>query len=389
MIGWFSMSAVTELHITIASTPDVGGDSTRILEHDIRLVKSAALYADRITLCSLATWMCVNIAAIGELPLSHLQKAEFIASLAPSVALSQPQFADVAAKMQPMIRLLARKKLALTRRERLQRGQFKKLIDEAWPQLQASFAEIGHNLGLDELNDAYKSGILQVHPFTTSQGNEPVVEFVEALTRLLSETSTYPLLDESTARLVQAGVREGTMNVAHSVGRRLKHASLAGALIERLPLFDAAMEEVLAIRRALERPLTRFRGAIQILSESIQSPSWEEGFQSEVEAAYRKVIAPALADLEEEIQSNRYLTALLNKLMSPGVGPIAALAFGVASTAPTDVIRDLVVGIGLPVAAAAALRQGHNEWRAKGEQHTRNQYYFYYQAQHRLLKSKP
>src|SRR5262245_32826427 len=77
-------------HITIGAAPvttfDFSGSQRHqvSLEHELRLVKAALLYADRATLCSMTTSMIVSLLALGNL--TTRQKAEFLGSVMPSLA---------------------------------------------------------------------------------------------------------------------------------------------------------------------------------------------------------------------------------------------------------------------------------------------------------------
>lgn len=372
------MTRPTELHITIASSPETGSDDQRILEHDLRLIKAALLYGDRVTLVSLASWMGLGLYSLTALELTHLQKAQFIVTLAPGLALNNAVFEDFATRFEPFIKVLSQKKITLTRKQLRTRKELEQRLDEAWPFFQESFHQVAERFGLDELGVALESGDLELHSLPNSDETSPVMSFVDAVATYLKEGGCFPLLDEATAGLVRAAVAEGKMTPSRATTRRGRHAALAGDLIDRLPVFNAPMDEVLEIRRELATPLVRFRAAVQELSESIDAVSWDEDFGAESYAIYIKTVCPALVDLHAEIESNDYLRAVMNRFVASGTGISAALGFSALATTLPEVLKHTVLGLGLPVAAAALWRQGRNDWKEREDKITRNHYYFYY-----------
>jgi hypothetical protein len=100
----------------------------------------------------------------------------------------------------------------------------------------------------------------------SSQGaehDEWMMEYVGVIANSVSDASTYPLFDELMSRLIGSGIRAGFFTVSESGTIRGKEAGLAAELFKRLPLFEeASIDEILDIRRELERPLVRFRSAM-------------------------------------------------------------------------------------------------------------------------------
>jgi hypothetical protein len=103
--------------------------------------------------------------------------------------------------------------------------------------------------------------------------------------------------------------------ISESGLHRSKEVALAAHWLRRLPLFpQASIREVLDIRRELEKPLLRFRGAMIGFSEKIQDAPWDKDFSVEAERVFVQDVTPAILNLEEEVQSNNFMTALTSEL---------------------------------------------------------------------------
>jgi hypothetical protein len=125
-----------------------------------------------------------------------------------------------------------------------------------------------------------------------------------------------------------------------------------------LPYFpDLSMDEVLDLRKALAKPLVRFRGALARMSRDFESRPIDEEFEAEVGDAWRTQVAPALADIREALSEH----GLLSEAASIALGDPRRLlveAGGVLAAAHGDVVSlsGLItagVAAGLPLADVA------------------------------------
>ncbi len=75
--------------------------------------------------------------------------------------------------------------------------------------------------------------------------------------------------------------------------------------------------EVKDIRRELERPLVRFRGAVAGFSDEMRAPSWDPEFVGDVEAVLVREVEPAVLEIEEMVRENRFLAQLAPRMTRP------------------------------------------------------------------------
>jgi hypothetical protein len=206
-----------------------------------------------------------------------------------------------------------------------------------------------------------------------------VAEFVKNLSRSVSDDSTYPLLDNAVGNQItpsMTGMDKG------------KQAQLARYLLERLPLFEeASVNDILDIRRELDKPLTRFRSAIIDYSEHIKSAPWGRDFPPEAEKIYLRDVKPAMLDIEDAVQSNNFFDSLMEKLtenpiMLPAAGSLLSIVVSQFSSLP----KELVTSLGIGLASAPLVYKAYDEWAKKNHSIEQNKLYFYYSAGRHLNK---
>jgi hypothetical protein len=205
------------------------------------------------------------------------------------------------------------------------------------------------------------------------------------LAEAISDSVTYPLFDELTGGLIRSGIQEGKIEVSELNIKRGRHARLAAHLLERLPLFDAAgMDEILDIRKELERPLIRFRSAMIKFSDNIKSASWDKNFSLEAEQVFYKEIEPAILDIEDAVKTNNYLSTLIRKVADKPLTIPAGSTLAVVVSRLSD-LPDLVSqGLGVSLAAAPLIYDATKEWKEKQLKTEQNHLFFYYRARKEL-----
>jgi hypothetical protein len=237
----------------------------------------------------------------------------------------------------------------------------------------------------DCIAGATRSPLLESRKPAMSQRNSEIVrEFAEGVFSTVTDGSTYPLFDGQTNEFVKAAIRDGWIKVSDSAVGRGKHGGLAGHLLKRLPSFDqASVDEILDIRKELDRPLIRFRSAVIQFSEEIRSASWDKDFPSDAGQVFYKNVAPAVLDMEEAIKSNTALMAFLRTLARDPASFLSegtiAVVLGTSSSLPGE------IALGLGTAAAIAgialvVYRAYDDWAEKERAIEQNQLYFYYQA---------
>ena len=266
----------TGLHITIGTYPS--GDLS--LEHDIRLVKAALLYADSVELYSFTSTFFLHM-----LPrFASFNMTNQLKLLENTIPYMSPE------KDGPGLLAFAKwfrgsRHRHLSRDQHIVRQEMQKGVKQFVAQIRAVADELATKAKVRDVERAVQSGVLELHRFKFEGANDDDIliefmtdciagaagspqlasrkpamskrndkatnEFAGALFDTVTDGTTHPLFDEPTSDLVQAAIREGWISPSESTIGRGKHSALAGHLLSRLPLFDLApVDEILDIRKA-------------------------------------------------------------------------------------------------------------------------------------------
>lgn len=374
------------LHITIGASPDstdTSGAYRLSLETELKMVKAALLYADRAKLCSMTSSAMLDGLNFREFPIH--KKVDFMEALATRMSghFDTSSISDIVGRYRQAWR---------KRYSKDGRAQLKLLrphLEKVWPIVEAQTAELMRKAGGNGILQAKESGLLEIHTFDDAllklfsheaERNQWLLEYVGVIASSVSDASTYPLFDDLMNSLIGSGIRAGFITVSESGTIRAKEAGLAAELFKRLPLFEeASIDEILDIRRELERPLVRFRSAMIEFSEKIKDAAWDENFSFDAEQVFNRDVAPAVLNIEDEVKANSYLKELARKWIDKPLlltgGSALALAL---SNLPVPTIAALAVGI--IANTAAAIYDANKEWRKQQRAIEQNNMYFYYRA---------
>lgn len=377
------------LHITVGALPVTNKSALRPkvdMEDELRMVKAALLYADHAKLCSINASILMDMISFEEL--STKQRLDFLEKLGQTI----PKYYDnpFMKELLGQYKQLRSKRYSRKGRERLR--EFERELEEQWGEGKDAIESHVRSLDGYGLKQAVDLGLLEIHEFTTQddmikrlaedgvESRRLSKEYIEAVSATVADASTYPLFDEVTGDLIRDSIREGLMPVSDNDVARSKETGLAADLLERLPLFDeASISDILDIRRELERPLVRFRGAIITFSEGIKNAAWDENFSFDAERVFNKDVAPVILDIEDEVRSNPYLIELVRNWISksPLLAGGAALA---ATLSNLDLPSIAALSIGVVVNTAIAFRDTNKEWGKNQRVIEKNNLFFYYRA---------
>ena len=385
-----------DLHISVSVQPtdDLG------LEKEISMVKAALLYGDKVKLYSPKL---PSIQAISRFhDFSPELRLKFLERIIPY--LSQGNAQKLSASLEDYKSILGKERP--DHHELQRRREFEQKLEQEWGDIAEQANAFVRESQLDQIDSAVKAGVLELHDFknpsedstaldlmienvasSTTKGRDLktdpekawIAEYVKNLSQSVSDDATYPLLDNAVGNLIapdMAGMDKG------------KQAQLARYLLQRLPLFEkASVNEILDIRRELDKPLTRFRGAIVGFSEHIKSAPWGRDFPPEAEKIYLRDVKPAMLDMEDAAQSNNFFASLMNKLtensiMLPAAGSILSIVVSQFSSLP----KELATGLGIGLASAPLVYKVYDEWARKNQSIEQNKLYFYYSAGKHLDK---
>jgi hypothetical protein len=242
---------------------------------------------------------------------------------------------------------------------------------EGKAELKSKLEEVKPKIGINKLELAIKSGILDVYTFGKSKIPE----------------ETYPLLDEGILNLVKAERKDEKLNISDIDSEKIKQIGFVLDIFQRLPNFEnATIDEILDIRKTLGKPLIRFRSAIIDMSDCIRYKPWNEGFYYDIEKLFYQRIEPAVLEIEEECKSNKYLTKLLNMIVKrPWEIPAGGIG-GVIISKLAEVSNISATAIGMVVGVGTVAYRSLNEWKEKTKGIETNQMFFYYKTGKMLNK---
>ncbi len=365
------------LHITIGTGPLSDNDGRLTLSHDLALLNVGLLYGDRIKFCSIGGSMIAVVSQIGLL--TEAQRLDAMRSWVILAAGNDPTAGQAFDTVKSL-----RRRQHRSREELLLLRKLSESINRVWDDVQSMVVKIAHEAGIDGIADALNTGLVELDIYPTDT-DEAVKAFFRSVSDAIVSADSYPLFDDQTGTLVGAAVREGLIPTDAPDEHKARVAGLAADVLQRLPLFDqASIEEILAIRRELDRALIRFRSAMISYSTMIESASWDRTFSTEAELLFRREVEPAVLDIEEEVRANTLVRTIMRRAPEAILVPASSSALGLLISTAAGFSSILgsaaayAVGAGLLAKAVA-------EQRAERQQRLeQNKLFFYYGAQHRL-----
>jgi hypothetical protein len=369
--------STNSLHISVAAVAKPDGDFPLILENDLRLVKASLLYADKVKLCSITGWLATRFYKLGTKPTTDVEQLETIIELSTKFMEMDANIANILPLLHKYLKLFKRSPITLTKRERLEKVEFKSKFPTIWAPIREQFAEIPRRAGYSEMEIAAQRNLLEFHPFPASD-DELMQEYWLVVKEMLDSPSTHPLFDEQTANLVQLGVKAGQLSVKFRRVQSSKQVGLVADLFDRLPVYDIPMAALLDLRDELHNPLTRFRAEMIKLSKDIESAPWDEDFPFDVQNVVQAHVEPALLEIEEQLKSNSFKEFWSRRVVDK-YGFLAGTA-GVLGAAISP-----LAGIGAAMLGTALfIKAGQADLRDKIDATERNGLYFYYKVKKRV-----
>ena len=332
------------MHVTVGIGPPA---ALAHIDVGLPLVKAALLYSDHVTLCSPAASVLTRLCAD--------DPSDLRARLATLAGLS----ADLGLDGAPA------RLGALLDAGRIDGDVAQIAVAGWWRHYRQLLAQTASASGLEALAPAVAAGRLVVDALGTGPVAHPADlmraaadVYARHVSEAVSTGDTTPLLDAETAHGVGLAVASGRLAVSGPHRARARDSGLAAHVLQRLPLFEhATVPEVLDIRADLAAPLARFRAAAAEFAEAIASAAWDPDFEAEASRVYDRSVAPAVADIEDAVESVGYLRQLTARYAErphqfvPVAAPLLTLAFSPAEVLAQTVVASLA---GLSVAANAA-----------------------------------
>ena len=374
---------------TIAVTPSVSS-----INQELNYIKSALLYADRITLISPLVYMYTQLSTKG-LTVDERTIMRLLNFILPLCEKSNPQIV-----MQVRKPLNEFKEVVYSKKYKglsyLQKMNIRQQLSEIASVIDNELCKLIGQEQSSELDVLLKSKKLHLQTFEHNLADIGgcTIEFFRKLQKAVKDS--YPLFDETSNSLMVAAMQSHIVQFTETERRKITHAGLSDNLIQRLPSFESAtVKEILDIREELEAPLIRYRSKILAYSDSIQALPWDDSFENECSELYYKEVSPAVEEIVELTSENGFLKNLGYAALSNGdflksTGGLACsiAAGGVIGAYNNAIATDNAVLITGSAWAVSKIAQSYHEYKKKQKEIQRKDMYFYYQAGKKLQKLK-
>lgn len=356
------------------------------LEREMNYIKSALLYADKVTLISPLAYMFNRLTNKGN-NLNERTVIKLIEQILPLAKLNDTSFYEetyhVIKEFSNIIHSKRYKSIPYVKKLEIQR-QLRSFTMEV---CEVMFSLVGEQHG-NELQTLINKGQVEIEKFNHSLGDLDlcVKDYCDLLTKSIQ--SSYPLFDTQSNDLMKAAVDSRIVNLSSIDKQKITHAGLTDNYIQKLPSFsEASMDELIDIKNELSKPLTRFRGKMLEYSESIQSMPWDTDFESECELLYNKEVVPALLEIEESTKDGSFIKNLGRKFLtdegvwrSTGGLVVSIAAGGVISAFNNAISSDTAMLVTGGAYAATQIASAYEEYTANKREIERKDLYFYYKV---------
>ncbi len=345
------------------------------MDHEFDLLKSALLYGDQITLCSLSAWVIQGMGPLASMNIDEMfELVTHILSSSPHAAPGlTPQMSSIVSEYSKTVL----KKKKLTTQENIVKQQ----ILHSYKQVIKNFQKFNLSSGNTQLYKLIEAGHIQLHQFTATDMDSVIEEFVAIAAGVVADGTAYPLFDDTSGSLVKE-IEKEKGETAEVDLKRIKHIHLAGNLFHLLPdLSSATLDEVIDIRSELNKYLINFRSKMVEMSDSISSAVWDANFPKEVEQLKISKIDPAIIEISEQIKTTKALKDFIAKPkeLLKGAGFSSSVGAIISHYAHLDALTMATLGTSLVASVDALQKILESKNTAK-----KNQLYFYYQLNKKL-----
>ncbi len=332
--------------------------------HDLRgelsLTRSAALYADHVVLLSPYVGVAQQIASevVQETAVSPTAMLAALKSQRPDL------YEALRAEQEPDV-------LLHTLMATVQ-------MQHEVPEVAAAVEEIGR---------AEASGFVSTHrPAADVVPHSLAETTIDRLFELLLDPSVHVICDTKASQVIRGLAAAGDKRVSSSVVQRNREAELGAGLIARLPAFpDARLSDLLEVKAELKGPVDRYRAAVATLERDLADVGVGDALDADVERVWRRVVAPALSELEEALIEHSFVHELGRSLgRSAKDVVLAGAALSVAAASVAQLAASVSAAAGVVGASAQVIASGALEHVAHRRSATKADFYYLQQLSRRI-----
>lgn len=195
---------------------------------------------------------------------------------------------------------------------------------------------------------------------------------------LLGADNRYPMFDSLTMDIAKLMTRNTiTPGVAKSAT-----APLARKIFTRLEDFEkASLDEIVDIRKELERDVKRFQYAVAVVSTSLTDIP-EADFDVALDDLYKKEVIPSIRELEDKINGNKYLRQLRRSIYTKS--PLITGATGGLIMTLTQHPLDVIGASSLITGSIPAISHSIAQYNKGQEEIRKHKFFFVYSLAKKL-----
>lgn len=358
----------------------VGGypDSKNKLS-EVELLKIAALYGDKINLISPMYHLYDAIILKNNSKNNESAILNSIIKVLPFCEISDPTFAERSSVIYDFKNIIDSK--AYKNAPLKNKLEIRKTLNKYYDEIMNKLNEF---LGENEINSINRLKIEK--RLTVQKFNNPnlmdenfIADYILSVSNSMKQA--YPLLDNRLGDLI-ASYRVRTKEGISSTERKNIIASgLARKLMIELPAFNlASMDEIIDIRKELDKSLVRFRSSILNYSEEISTLPWDRDFDLNCEQLFIKHLEPSVFELKEQVDDNKIYKNLLGSILSDDKlnSIIGSVVISLATNKADLNISPVILAAG--TFGISELTKAGYKTSEKNKQIKRNDLYFYYKV---------
>lgn len=356
------------LQVVIGTAPhsDFTGPS---MESDLRLVRSAVLYADTVHLVSPAAAMLGSVSALAagdELDVLQLVTSLDDGTIAHLAGNNLPDnWRDAVTRMallgsRDWDSLEALTGEVVPPEVRAASDEWRDTLRAALGEFQGVAGTMIESSGAGELSPAIEAGILTLSSSGLEGGSDAddmVAAYVDILRTHLRDPSVHLLFDEQIRDLVRGLIDEGQVEPSALSMVHAGRAAVGTGLVARLPAFPGVpLDELLQLRADLEDPLSRYRRAVAEMARRLNTPVLDPALEADLDDLWSLDAEPALQDLRAGLadhglvrEAARSIATDVSSLVAGAAG--SSITLGVSSWADLSGWLQVAGGV-LPMAAA-------------------------------------
>lgn len=327
----------------ISGVQDVNATTASISE-DIKMVRSALLYADHVEMYSAGTSMLRQMkqfTADGDLDLALRMYA----------IMAQTEGIDLSTRTQltaliEVVKTFTEQQRQFNRASRRNNPEFRKIerllhdsiksLRRAGNETKRSFERMWLNYGGDELDVAVEAGLLTINDKWADaliEKIDSVDEAAEILGEAITTAKGNLLFDSMAGGLARAMQKEGRLILPNFHQKNIRTTRLGNQMILLLPnMAQVDVEKVLEVKQEVTGSLTNYRRSTRNLQEKLQEDALSPDLDEEIEQLWFDDVSVQVEELTQAVYDSR-LGTVKDVVVASAKEGAKATAHGVFSVA--------------------------------------------------------